>query len=296
MQHIIIKILILSFILLLASCTNMLTSEQSEYKSVYFNDGGWIQFNGLETNSYLNNNFTLQMWVSGSEQNSNDSKTLLSIIDDNNEQVLFGLFINTTINNAMDVYIDGNYVDTVTNDDLDWSKIKFNLISISSEETNNNTNLIKIFVNENEEFTNSDFDVQLGNNDLIIGGKVNSSLTQASNFWTGYFDEIRLWNDALTSDEIGFHFSTPEKLITSTDNAETDIIEGSYEDPRICNLVGLWRFNYNNPTSNIFDESCLELNLLSQNAINPLGCACSDINGVIYTLPGNSVEFSKISL
>ena len=76
----------------------MLTAEQSEYKSVYFNDGGWIQFNGLETNSYLNNNFTLQMWVSGAEQYSNDSKTLLSIIDDNNEQVLFGLFINTTIN------------------------------------------------------------------------------------------------------------------------------------------------------------------------------------------------------
>ena len=51
------------------------------------------------------------MWVSGAEQYSNDSKTLLSIIDDNNEQVLFGLFINTTINNAMDVYIDGDYVD-----------------------------------------------------------------------------------------------------------------------------------------------------------------------------------------
>ncbi len=277
------------------SCTNMLTSEQNDYRSVYFSGGGWVQFNGLETNTYLNNNFTLQMWVSGSEQNSNDTKTILSVIDDNNDQVLFGLFRNTTINNAIDIYIDGNYIDTVTNDDLDWSKIKFNLISITSEETNN-TNLIKVFINENEEFTNSDFDLQLGSNDLIIGAKVNSSQTQASNFWTGYFDEIRLWNDALTSDEISFHFATPNKLITSTDNPETDITEGSYEDPRICNLVGLWRFNYNNPTSNIFDESCLEVNLLSENASNPTGCSCNDINGVIYTLPGNTVGFSKISL
>tara|TARA_Y100000768_G_scaffold368779_1_gene333063 strand:- start:25 stop:846 length:822 start_codon:yes stop_codon:yes gene_type:complete len=273
----------------------MLTSEQNDYRSVYFSGGGWVQFNGLETNTYLNNNFTLQMWVSGSEQNSNDTKTILSVIDDNNDQVLFGLFRNTTINNAIDIYIDGNYIDTVTNDDLDWSKIKFNLISITSEETNN-TNLIKVFINENEEFTNSDFDLQLGSNDLIIGAKVNSSQTQASNFWTGYFDEIRLWNDALTSDEISFHFATPNKLITSTDNPETDITEGSYEDPRICNLVGLWRFNYNNPTSNIFDESCLEVNLLSENASNPTGCSCNDINGVIYTLPGNTVGFSKISL
>ena len=296
MQHITIKILILSFILFMVSCTNMLTSEQSDYKSIYFNDGGWIQFNGSETNTYLDNSFTLQMWVSGAEQNSNDSKTIVSVIEDNNDQVLFGLFINTTINNAIDVYINGGYVYTIINDDLDWSKIKFNLISISSEETNNGTNHIKIFVNETKEFDNSDFNIQLGNNDLIIGGRVNSSLTQASNFWTGYFDEIRLWNDALTSEEISFHFSTPDKLITSIDNPETIIIEGSYEDPRICNLVGLWRFNYNNPTSNIYDESCLEVNLLSQNANNPTGCSCSDINGVIYTLPGNTVGFSKISL
>tara|TARA_B100000519_G_C14243936_1_gene438796 strand:- start:97 stop:921 length:825 start_codon:yes stop_codon:yes gene_type:complete len=274
----------------------MLTPEQSDYKSIYFNDGGWIQFSGSETNTYLDNSFTLQMWVSGAEQNSNDSKTIVSVIEDNNEQVLFGLFINTTINNAIDVYIDGNYVYTIINDDLDWSKIKFNLISITSEETNNGTNHIKIFVNETKEFDNSDFNIQLVNNDLIIGGRVNSSLTQASNFWTGYFDEIRLWNDALTSEEISFHFSTPDKLITSIDNPETNIIEGSYEDPRICNLVGLWRFNYNNPTSNIYDESCLEVNLLSQNADNPTGCSCSDINGVIYTLPGSTVRFSKISL
>ena len=50
-----------------------------------------------------------------------------------------------------------------------------------------------------------------------------------------------------------FHFNIPDKIITSsTDDTDTeDITEGSYQEERLCNLVGLWRFNYNNPTFNI---------------------------------------------
>ena len=296
MQHIVIRLLLLSVTLFILKCTNALNSEPSDYNSIHLKGGGWLQFNGPDINSYISNNFSLQLWVSGDTEESSDSKTLLSILDENNNnQVIFGLFRNTTVNNAIDVYLDGAYIDTITDDNLDWTKTIFNLITITSEEEDNGNNLIKIFINDAEGYRIEDTDLQIGNNDLIIGGKVNSSQTEASNFWTGYIDEIRLWNVALTADEINFHFTNSYKLISSTDNSETDIIEGSYEDPRLCGLVGLWRFNYNSPTSYISDESCLELGL-SSGTSNHLDCECQDINGTIYTLPGFNVEFSKVSL
>ena len=277
-------------------CTNVLNSDPSDYNSIHLKGGGWLQFNGSEINSYLNNNFSLQLWVSGDTNESSDSKTLLSILEDNNNQVIFGLFRNTTVDNGIDVYFYGDYVNTITSDDLDWTKTIFNLLTITSEETDSGNNLIKIFINDTEVFNNQDIDLQLGDNNLIIGGKVNSSQTVASNFWTGYIDEIRLWDAALTTNEISFHFTNPHKIITSIDNPETDIVEGSYEDSRLCNLVGLWRFNYNTPTSHISDESCLYLDL-SSGTSNHLECIdCEDINGMIYTLPGYNIEFSKISL
>ena len=83
------------------------------------------------------------------------------------------------------------------------------------------------------------------------------------------------------------------------DDSETeDMVEGSYEDERLCNLVGLWRFNYNSPTSHISDESCLVLDLSSgtDNHLDECIPPCENINGMIYTLPGYNIEFSKISL
>jgi len=282
--------------LFILSCTNILNNDSSDYNSIYFKGGGWLEFNGEDINNYLNNNFSLQLWISGNTQDSNDSKAILSVIDEDSGQVLLGLFRNTSVNNGIDIYIDGSFIDTIISNDLDWSLTKFILVTITSEETNDGNNLIKIFINDNEEFNFSNSDIQFGNNNLIIGGKVNSSQTEVSNFWTGYIDEIRLWDLSLSANEISFHFSTPNKLITSIDDPNTEIIEGSYEDPKICNLVGLWRFNYNSPTFSISDESCLEVNLLSENSDNPIDCDCLEVNGTIYTLPGYDVQFSKISL
>ena len=66
---------------------------------------------------------------------------------------------------------------------------------------------------------------------------------------------------------------------------------GTYSDDRLTNLVGIWRFNYDKPKFNILDESCQELNLDSGITGES---ECYNINGIIYTLPGYSVQFSKI--
>ena len=299
MQNIIVKIIILSTLLLVVKCTDILNNDSSEYNSIHLKGGGWLQFNNQYINSHLNSDFSLQLWISGKADQSNDSKTLLAVLDeDNNNEIIFGLFRNTTVNNGIDIFIEGNYIETITDNSIDWTQIIFNLITVTSEETDSGNNIIKVFINNIESFSNQDTDLQLGDNNLIIGGKVNSSQTVASNFWTGYIDEIRLWSTALTSDEVSFHFSNPSKLVTSADNTETeDVVEGTYEDARLCHLAGLWRFNYNNPTSSINDESCLELDLTS-GASNVPTCddECENINGIIYTLPGYNVEFSKTGL
>ena len=58
-------------------------------------------------------------------------------------------------------------------------------------------------------------------------------------------------------------------------------------------LSGLWRFNYEDPQITIPDESCQELNL-GNGASGEI--QCTNIDGTIYTLPGDRVEFSNFGL
>ena len=124
-------------------------------------------------------------------------------------------------------------------------------------------------------------------------------------YWNGYIDEIRLWDKMLTSEEVIFHNDNPTKLITSngcSDPQYTTLTlceeaeetwSGIYSDQALTKLKGLWRLNYNSPRYDIPDESCKELNLDSGVSDND---ECININGTIYTLPGYSVEFSKVGL
>ena len=303
MQNFIIKYTILLFLIISTSCTDLLTDDE-QYKSVHLKDGAWIQFSNIEIQEYLTDDFTIEIWVSGDSNESNDAKTLLSIIEDANDDIIFGVLRNTTIDNGLEIYINNELIETITDDNLDWSKKGFNLISITCAQLSDGTDndIIKIFVNDSEVFSYEGIDFQIGNNNLIIGGKVNTSQTSASNFWTGYIDELRLWNDDLTLEEITFHLNNPTKLVSSSGCSNQDYTtpetcedvgetwSGTYADDRLNNLVGLWRFNYSSPRYTISDESCKELNLDSGISDSS---ECNEIDGLIYTLPGYNVQFSK---
>ena len=58
MQHIIIKIITLPSVLLIFNCTDMLSNDPDNYNSIHLQGGGWIQFNGHDTNNYLSNDFS----------------------------------------------------------------------------------------------------------------------------------------------------------------------------------------------------------------------------------------------
>lgn len=290
----------------LNSCTDMLINDES-YKSVCLRGGSWIEFQNADIQDYLNNNFTLQLWVSGTSNSSNNAKTLLSVLDNNDNAIILGLFRNTSADNALDIYLNGELIETIINDTLNWTQVSFNLLTITSESLNDGSGntTIKLFINDVEAFESDPVSLNIGDNNLIIGGRVNTNQTYAENFWMGLIDEIRLWNLPLTIDEVTFHMNNPTKLNVSSGCSDTqyttltlceqagEVWSGIYSDDRLNNLVGLWRFNYNSPQYNIIDESCKELNLDSGVSDDN---DCENINGIIYTLPGYSVQFSRLGV
>ena len=87
MQNLIIKYTILLFLIISTSCTDLLTDDE-QYKSVHLKDGAWIQYSNIDIQEYLTDDFTIEIWVSGDSNESNDAKTLLSIIEDTNDDII----------------------------------------------------------------------------------------------------------------------------------------------------------------------------------------------------------------
>ena len=65
---------------MLSGCTDMLIDDE-QYNSIYLSGGGWIQFNSSDVQDHLNNDFTIQLWISGDTDTSNDAKALLTILN-----------------------------------------------------------------------------------------------------------------------------------------------------------------------------------------------------------------------
>ena len=293
-------------ILLFVNCTDMIIDNNS-YKSIILRGGTWIEFENSDVTNFLNGDFSLQLWVSGMYDESNDAKILFSIINENDNSIELGLLRNTSLNNALDIYIDGTAQSTIESNDLNWSTVSFNLITITSDKSDDgsNTSIIKVFVNDQEMYISNPASINIGNANLIIGARVNSLQTYADNFWVGLIDEIRFWNSTLNQSEIQFHINNPSKINTSSGCSDSQYLTftacesqggtwtGIYSDDRLSNLKGLWRFNYDSPSFNLPDESCGELELdsgLTQSN------GCEYINGILYTLPGYSAQFSKQGL
>tara|TARA_B100000900_G_scaffold122445_1_gene103323 strand:+ start:550 stop:1455 length:906 start_codon:yes stop_codon:yes gene_type:complete len=285
------------------NCTDLLT-ENNLYKSVILRGGSWIEFQNSDVISFLDNDFSLQILVSGMVDNTNNAKVLFSVINESDNSLELGLLRNTSVNNAIDIYINGIAQNTIVSDDLNWSTVSFNLITVTSDksEDGSNTSVIKVFINEQELYISDPTSINFGNANLIIGARVNSSQTYADNFWVGLIDEIRFWNFALPQTEIEFHATNLSKINSSSGCSDPQFLTftscqsngetwtGIYSDERLNNLKGLWRFNYNSPRFNLVDESCVELELDSGLINNNI---CENINGVLYTLPGYSAQFSR---
>ena len=101
-----------------------------------------------------------------------------------------------------------------------------------------------------------------------------------NNSWHGYIDEVRLWNGVLSDDYIDLHYESSNKLLETM------------QDSSICNLIGLWSFNYENETIQISDEKCTEASKLHYGVCDFDMCDYP-LDGTLYTLPDSKVTFSK---
>ena len=118
-------------------------------------------------------------------------------------------------------------------------------------------------------------DIMIQGSNFIIGALSNASSIE--NLWYGHIDEIRLWKSILTDEIRAMHYESSDKLISTM------------QDDIICDLVGLWTFNYDEPSSDIYDEKCEQINNLNENTC---GCNLFLLDGVLYTLPGSEVNYS----
>jgi len=263
-------------LLICMSCTDLLFQDTSKYNSILFNGNAWIQIENDDNDiSIMNDAFTLEFWFTGGNSGTSESACLISIVDENGA-IKFGLFKDPLSPNSFEVWLNDTRLNPISlnlNEDLN-SGLYFHHLAITSNQN------IEIYLDGSKIKTLSGLIIEIGENDLSIGGKVNHDLSTLGNFWTGNIDEMRLWSSELNATIISFHYNNPEKLAES------------YEDSYVTSLAGLWRFQFEaGDTSPIIpDESC---DIITQIFTNTPSI-CPNVGDVtIYTLENNVVTFSE---
>jgi len=296
-------------LIVLFSCTDIFIPDDNEFKSIYLDGNAWIEIdnqydcdNGLRV---IDDSFLIEIYFSGGSNPTNDAGTLFSFVGKNTEN-----FIDDNCNGEWDDTED--FIDTNGNDEWDsgveFEDSEYIVLAISNDPSK--SNVLSFYINNEREkieindadFTNSsefhllqvfitdgtlyfyldnievyskESDIMIQGESFMVGALANDSFI--GNLWYGHIDEVRLWKSPLTNEIRSLHYSSADKLI---DTMHNDLI---------CDLVGLWTFNYDNPSSDIYDEKCKEINNLNENSC---GCHLFLLDGVLYTLPGDEVAFT----
>ncbi len=268
------------FLLLLLSCTDILIQENGNYKSIHLNNGGWISIPNQDYGSdkgldVINNEFTLEIYFSGGNNNINTAGAIFSIMDNNNNNfIVLGAFDDPSVDNVLSLYVNDNEQE-ISIDGVDFSNSnEFHLLQVLTTQDS-----INFYLNNNLIYSIDD-NIIVDDPSLIIGAKGNNNF--ADKIWKGYIDEIRLWNGILSDDLRQMHFYSSSKIVETM------------QDSSICNLTGLWSLNYDQETYSISDEKCIEANNLYYSVCDFNICDYP-LNGILYTLPNSNVRFSTKS-
>lgn len=271
------------FILLFLSCTDLFLQDTTDYHSIQLNGNAWIQIENDPSDendiSVMNNSFTLEFWFTGGDSGNSESACLASIVDEDGA-IKFGLFKDPLSPNSLEVWLDDTRLSPVSlnlNKDLN-SDSNFHHIAITSNEN------IQIYLNGTIIKTLTGMNINIDENDLVIGGKVNHDLSTLGNFWVGNIDEMRLWSTVLSTSIIDFHIKNPDKLVEISED------ESGNKWWETTPLTGLWRFQFQagDVSPIIPDESCLVLTKMYS-----FTSTCSNYDATIYTLDDNVVTFSE---
>ena len=301
-------ILISIFMLLLTACTNMLIPDIQNYRSVHLNGNGWIQipnqnYNCTNDLRVFDDNFTFEIYFSGDNKSTNSAGTIFSLtgkqtenfrdtncngeldegeidndgngtldIEVNDDFVVLAVQNDPTVNNLLSFYVNDIENEVLFEGKNFNSKDQFHLLQITS-----NGDSIFFYI-DRDEILSLEADIMIQGADLLIGARGNQY--SVSNPWNGYIDEVRLWNEILTKEIMDMHFESSDKLINTM------------QDSSLCNLVGLWTFNYEDEKIEINDEKCNEAGNLYYNICEFDICEYP-LNATLYTFPGLEVKYSR---
>jgi hypothetical protein len=294
--------------LLLTACTNLLIPDMQNYRSIHLNGNGWIQipnqnYNCTNDLRVFDDNFTFEIYFSGDNKNTNSAGTIFSLtgkqtenfidsncngeldeneidsnedgtldIEVNDEFVVLAVQNDPTVNNLLSFYINDIENEILFEGKNFNSEDEFHLLQITS-----NGDSIFFYI-DRDKILSLKADIMIQGSDLLIGARGNQY--DVSNPWNGYIDEVRLWNDILSDEIMDMHFESSDKLINTM------------QDSSLCNLVGLWTFNYEDEKIEINDEKCNEANNLYYNICEFEICEYP-INATLYTFPGLEVKYSR---
>jgi len=294
--------------LLLTACTNMLIPDIQNYRSVHLNGNGWIQipnqnYNCTNDLRVFDDNFTFEVYFSGDNKNTNSAGTIFSLtgkqtenfrdtncngeldedeidndgngtldIEVNDDFVVLAVQNDPTVNNLLSFYVNDIENEVLFEGKNFNSKDQFHLLQITS-----NGDSIFFYI-DRDKILSLEADIMIQGADLLIGARGNQY--SVSNPWNGYIDEVRLWNEILTNEIMDMHFESSDKLINTM------------QDSSLCNLVGLWTFNYEDEKIEINDEKCNEAGNLYYNICEFDICEYP-LNATLYTFPGLEVKYSR---
>lgn len=259
------------------SCTDSILQETTEYHSITLNGNAWIQLENSDNNSLDHEKFTIEFWFTGGNSSNAESASLISIIDGSGN-IKFGIFKDPLNPNSLEIWLNNERRDplTLTLDPNLNKNDKFYHIAITSGE-----NIFFYIDGERVKEMLGD-NIDISENDIVLGGKVNQDFSVMSNFWVGNFDEVRFWSNTLSKSQIEFHVENPSKIAED------------YNDEYVSSLEGLWRFQFSEGDSSplIEDESC---GILTQIFTTP-SSSCNDDNDLtIYTINNGTATFSTKS-
>ena len=228
-------------------CSDYIDSSYIDYDSIYLDGGSWIQIDNrgelfVDDNS-LNiledGSFSLEFWLSNKVSNSNDSPTLFMIGNENNG-IELGVFQNINKPNAIRVYHNGSNFYEFEIEELDWTlENKFYYISFVFDNSQfeiyvDGSFIGSVSINDALEFSG---------NDIFIGAKgFKNYSSEPTNFWSGYFDEIRIWKKPLSNI---FYFSTlhtdiDSSLVTTDIWGEKILIDANNDNITECLIIDNW--------------------------------------------------------
>ena len=301
-------ILISIFMLLLTACTNLLIPDMQNYRSIHLNGNGWIQipnqnYNCTNDLRVFDDNFTFEIYFSGDNKNTNSAGTIFSLtgkqtenfidsncngeldeneidsnedgtldIEVNDEFVVLAVQNDPTVNNLLSFYINDIENEILFEGKNFNSEDEFHLLQITS-----NGDSIFFYI-DRDKILSLKADIMVQGSDLLIGARGNQN--GVSNPWNGYIDEVRLWKDILSDELMDLHFESSDKLINTM------------QDSSLCNLVGLWTFNYEDEKIEINDEKCNKAENLYLNTCEFEICEYP-LNATLYTFQGLEVKYSR---